>query len=1026
MKNEILCDLNEEQKEAVLHTEGPLLIVAGAGTGKTTVITRKVAYLIYRKKIKPEDVLAVTFTERAANEMEERVETLLPHGFVDLWISTFHSFCDRILRQHGLDIGISNDFKLLDQSTCWLLVRQNFERFNLKYYRPLGSPTRFIYALINHFSRCKDEGIFPEDYLKYADELKVNFEDYISYKENSEIENESERIKEIAQAYYEYQKLLLENNSLDFGDLINYCLKLFQTRPFILKKYREKFKYILVDEFQDTNWAQYELVKLLAFPKNNLTVCADDDQSIFRFRGASFNNVLQFKKDFPRAKEVVLVKNYRSCQEILDLSYKFIQLNNPNRLEFQLNQVKELKEIAKRKGVDLSLFKKIDKKLISSTKGEAIIELLHFSTHQEEIDGIINKIIHILKEDKNSNFSDFAILARTNEVANGFSRAMERFNLPYYFLASRGLYFKPVILDIISYFKLLDNYHENAALYRILNLPFLDISYQDIVEITNYSYKKSKSLFEVLQQLAIVPHISQNTIQKINSLLSLIKKHTFYTKEKSVSELFLDFLQSSGYLKYLTQKDTFQNRGNLDLINQFYDKIKEFEESQVDPCLKNFMEMLNLELEGGEEGSLKFDPELGPDMIKIMTIHSAKGLEFKYVFLPSLVDKRFPTISRKDPIEIPEALVKEVIPSGDVHIQEERRLFYVALTRAKKGLFLSFADSYGGSRSKKPSRFLFELGILSQEINKVKTRELKDKILSDALLLKSLEKLNKNKILSSNLPSHISFTQLAAFNKCPLQYKFAHILKIQVKGSPSFSYGKTIHNTLFDFVRLWLEKKEKPQHIQQDLLCGDKKENIQDGGAFLTLEDLIEIYKRNWIDDWYESKTREQEYYKAGKNALKKFYDTFSQNPPEIAKVNGSPALEQGFNIKVGDYLLIGQIDRIDILEKIKDTRNGVEIIDYKTGQAPRTLNLEDKKQLLIYQIAAEEVLGLEPIRLTYFYLDGARTLSFIGSDKDKKNLKKEIIEIAQKIQRSDFSPTPGWHCKFCDFKNICEFRSGE
>lgn len=1022
MKNEILSDLNTEQKEAVLYTDGPLLIVAGAGTGKTTVITRKVAYLIHKKNIQPEDILAVTFTERAASEMEERVESLLPYGFVDLWVSTFHSFCERILKEYGLDIGISNDFKVLDTTACWLLVRQNFNRFNLKYYRPLGSPTRFIYALINHFSRCKDEGIFPEDYLKYADDLKFNFEDY--KKKNNEMEDELERIKEIAQAYHEYQKLLLENNSLDFGDLINYCLKLFQTRPLILKKYQEKFKYILVDEFQDTNWAQYELVKLLASPKNNLTVCADDDQSIFQFRGASFNNVLQFKKDFPKSKEVVLVKNYRSCQEILDLSYKFIQLNNPNRLEYQLNQVQQLKENAQKKGVDLNLFKKIDKKLLSQVEEKAIIELLHFNTHHEEIDGVINKIINLLKEDKDSTFNDFAILTRTNETANSFSRAMEKFNLPYHFVASQGLYSKPVILDIISYFKLLDNYHEDSAMYRILNLPFLNVDYNDIVEITNYSYKKSQSTFETLQQLSLVPNISQNTIQKINFLLSLIKKHTIYAKEKNVSELFLDFLQSSGYLKYLTKKDTPKNRESLDLINQFYDKIKEFEESQIEARLKNFMEMLNLELEAGEEGSLKFDPEIGPDMIKIMTIHSAKGLEFKYVFLPSLVDKRFPTISKRDPIEIPEPLIKEVIPSGDIHLQEERRLFYVALTRAKKGLFLSFADNYGGARNKKPSRFLFELGILHNEIKGSSAKDLKDKILTDTILLKNSEELNKNKVLISKLPSHISFTQIAAFNKCPLQYKFAHILKIQVKGNASFSYGKTMHNSLFDFVRLWLKKQKEPQYIQKDFFNKSKKENIKSKTTPLTFDDLIEIYKRNWIDDWYESKQREQEYFNTGKDALKKFYNIFSQNPPEVAIVNGEFALEQKFNIKIGNHLLIGQIDRIDILEKGK--KNKVEIIDYKTGQAPKNLMPEDKKQLLIYQIAAEEVLNFEPVRLTYYYLDSATTFSFIGSDKEKEGLKKEIEEVAQKIKRSNFAPTPGWHCKFCDFKNICEFKVGE
>ena len=274
-----LVDLNEEQLEAVTFGEGPLLIVAGAGTGKTTVITRRIAYLIEQKSLKPEEILAVTFTDKAAEEMEERVDKLLPYGYLDLWISTFHSFAQRILQEYGLDIGLPTNFKVLDPTSAWLLIRKNLDRFNLDYYRPLGNPTKFIHALIEHFARCKDQGIYPEDYLEYAKKIERDFKGKNSG--NKELdETEVKRIKEIAKAYETYQQILLENSALDFGDLINYTLLLFRKRPQILKKYRDQFKYILVDEFQDTNWAQYELVKLLAEPRRNITVCADDDQCL--------------------------------------------------------------------------------------------------------------------------------------------------------------------------------------------------------------------------------------------------------------------------------------------------------------------------------------------------------------------------------------------------------------------------------------------------------------------------------------------------------------------------------------------------------------------------------------------------------------------------------------------------------------------------------------------------------------------------------------------------------------------------
>src|SRR3989339_1943261 len=385
----LLEEANESQRRAITHGDGPALIVAGAGSGKTRVITTRVAWLIMDKGVNVDEILALTFTDKAAEEMEERVDKLLPYGYIDLWVSTFHAFCERILRDHALDIGLPADFKILDNTAGWLLVYKNFNRFELDYYRPLGNPTKFIQAMLNHFSHCKDQAIYPEDYLAYAEKIKT--------RDDAPEEKETERIKEVASAYHVYQKLLLENSVLDFGDLINYCLKLFQQRPQILQKYQEKFKYILVDEFQDTNFAQYELIKVLAAPKNNLTVCADDDQAIYRWRGASFSNIILFKKDFPEAKQVALVKNYRSFQNILDQAYKFIKANDPDRLE---------------------CVNKINKKLVADAEGQGIVGHIHARTLDEEVMGTVKKILEIMKKDKTATYNDFAVLVRANDTAN--------------------------------------------------------------------------------------------------------------------------------------------------------------------------------------------------------------------------------------------------------------------------------------------------------------------------------------------------------------------------------------------------------------------------------------------------------------------------------------------------------------------------------------------------------------------------------------------------------------------------------
>lgn len=957
--------LNKEQQEAVSHKTEPLLIVAGAGTGKTTVITQRIVNLIEKGLAKPEEILAVTFTEKAATEMEERVDKALDFGYVDLWISTFHAFCEKVLRENALDIGLSPDFKILDGTAGWLLARQNLDKFDLNYYKSLGNPTKFIQAMISHFSHCKDQEVYPENYLEYADQLKT--------RDDAPEAEEIERIKEVANAYHVYQQIMLENNCLDFGDLINYCLKLFKKRPNILKKYQQRFKYILVDEFQDTNWSQYELIKLLAQPANNLTVCADDDQAIYRWRGASFSNIMHFKEDFPEAKQIALIQNYRSCQNILDKSYTFIKQNNPDRLEVRAN---------------------INKKLVAATeKGDGIVRHIHAKNIDTEVGEVVKKILEALKEDKSATYNDFAILVRANDSAIPFIKGLERANLPYQFLASRGLYSKPVILDVISYFKPLDNYHEGTAVYRILNLPFLEIPDQDVATITLYSHKKTKSVFEALQGLSLIPNLSETTRQRVAFLLALVQKHSGAARERGVCEIMISFLEDSGYLKHLVKTG---GQDKIDLLNQFYQKLKAFEESTMEPFLKNFMQELNMELESGEEGKLKFDPETGPEMIKVMTIHGAKGLEFKYVFVVSMVDKRFPSIERKDPIELPEDLIKDIKPEGDVHLQEERRLFYVAMTRAKKELYFTSAEDYGGSRAKKLSRFLVELGYKDAEV-----KDSKENLLS-AKKQKPTQRL-KAKTQPQYLPSHFSYSQLAAFEKCPLQYKFNFILKVPIKGKSVFSFGKTMHGTLHDFLKLYSEKSN-----QKDLF-GKNADNQ------MSFKTLSEFYEKNWIDEWYESKKQKEEYRKKGIEIIKDLWDKFEKDPPNILKINDQPALEMPFNLKIGGHTLYGVIDRID------DSKDGITIVDYKTGESKDKLDADSKEQLLIYQIAAQEVLHLRPQKLAYFYLNDGKMMSFLGTDNELETQKEKIIKEIEQIKNSEFDPTPGWQCQYCDFKDICD-----
>ncbi|MCX5707059.1 MAG: UvrD-helicase domain-containing protein, partial [Candidatus Omnitrophica bacterium] len=337
--NKILEGLNQEQREAVTHKEGPLLIIAGAGTGKTTVITNRIAWLILEGLAKTDEILALTFTDKAARQMQERVDVLVPYGYTDIWISTFHAFGDKLLRENALIAGLNPDFKVLTQSEAAVFFREYLFEFSLNYFRPLADPTRFIEAFIQLFSRAKDEDISPQEYINYAQALMLKAK---ANPDDLALQEEAAQHLEVAYAYAKYQELLAQEGLLDFGNQFYLSLKLLRTHPLVLKKYQEQFKYILVDEFQDTNFAQFQIVKFLAARFSNITVVADDDQCIYRWRGAAYSNVLNFISEYPKAKEISLIQNYRSTQAILDNAYQLIQQNNPERFEVKAGINKHL------------------------------------------------------------------------------------------------------------------------------------------------------------------------------------------------------------------------------------------------------------------------------------------------------------------------------------------------------------------------------------------------------------------------------------------------------------------------------------------------------------------------------------------------------------------------------------------------------------------------------------------------------------------------------------------------------------
>lgn len=944
--SKLLEGLNNEQLQAVTHTNGPLLIVAGAGTGKTTVITRRIAYLLELKLAQPEEILALTFTDKAATEMEDRVDKYTELGSTyGMQISTFHSFCEEILKDYGLDIKLPNDFKLLSETSQWVFVHKNLNKFALDYYRPIGSPNKFIASLLSHFSKCKDELISPAEYLEYA----TNF---VAEEGDDEALVEKNRLLEVAGAYQTYQQLLLDNECLDFGDVIFYCVELFKTRPNILKKYQERFKYIAVDEFQDTNRAQYELIKLLAGEKQNLVVVGDDDQSIYKFRGASVSNILKLGADYPKMKSVTLINNYRSTQEILDSAYRFIQHNNPNRLE---------------------KIKKIKKRLIGHNEEAGEIQVIEGKNLSEELNLVVEKCLELKKQFPKITWDKFAILSRTNSNAKDITPILEARGIPYNFVANKGLYKKPLIAGLISYLKLLRNYHDSIELFQVMNFPIFQLDAIDISHLTQFTNRKTISVYEAMHNDEVLALLSEKSRTTINVLLAYLDEHTKLCTEKSAIELFVTIISDLKIQDYLNS-DTLESSQNREYVEQFRRKIENYCQTEEDRTMRGYLGFLDLELKAGEEGSLQFDPNSDPETLKVMTVHGSKGLEFKFVFIINMIDQKFPSRKQSEGIEIPEALVKEIIPEDeenpiDHHREEERRLFYVAMTRAETHLYFSWSVDYGGKKDRKPSIFLTEAKLIPA-VNPMRA--------TGKVVFAPITKTGELKKVYKKLPVRFSYSQIKSFNQCPLEYKYQSYLNIPYKGNHFMSFGSTIHSVLEKYMKAY--KKS----------AGAKKAKLPEEKM------LFDLYDKEWLGDWYETPEQQVEFKKRGLQILKSFYESTL----ETIAASAPTMIEESFSLKLGaenQYSFNGKIDRAD------ETPNGLKIIDYKTSEkVPKKTDASDLDQLRIYQWACEEFFHIPVAELQYWYVYPNETKTVtLASHEELDVLKEKVLETIEQIREA-------------------------
>ncbi|MFQ5721964.1 MAG: ATP-dependent helicase, partial [Candidatus Aminicenantales bacterium] len=746
----LLEGLNSAQKKAVTHGQGPLLIIAGAGTGKTKVITHRIAYLIASKLAKPEEILAVTFTEKAANEMEERVDLLIPYSYSFVEISTFNSFGERVLRNYGLEIGFPPDFKLLDEVEQVIFFREHLFQFPLSYFRPLSSPSKYIQDIISTLKRLKQEEIKPEEYLNYSKQLIQEASDQAA-------KEKALKHMEMAQVYKRYQEILRQEGKIDFEDQVCLVVELFRQRPSVLKEFQERYKYILVDEFQDTNFIQFELLKLLAAKHKNLTVCGDDDQSIFRFRGASLTNILNFQEIYPEARKIVLTKNYRSSQAILDSAYQLIRHNDPFRLESKYNINKKLEARERNKNKSIHLFQ--------------------FDTVSHEADKVAEIIQKKIEE--GYSYGEIAILVRRNADADPFLRSLNMKEIPYRFSGSRGLYGQEEVKILVSFIKAVTDFEDSKSLFYLALSPVYQIDPYDLILVSNYAHKKNIPLHQVFKEIyegKKTAAVSAITAQKINKIFQDLLYFIQLSASQNAGRVLYAFLERTGYLKSLVEGSKLQDEIKLKNIRLFFDKVKNFSQLSKEDSIYAFADYLDLLQEVGDNPATA-EAELEEEAVQVLTVHKAKGLEFTIVFMVGLIAERFPGRDRKEKISIPDEILKEALPPGENYLQEERRLFYVGMTRAKKYLYLTWARDYGLKRLKKISPFVLEALDLLQTPEDVLRSSVLEEIKRYSPQPPSVYPVHT---LSQNKPLTLSYFQVDDYLTCPLKYKFRHIMKIPV------------------------------------------------------------------------------------------------------------------------------------------------------------------------------------------------------------------------------------------------------
>ncbi|MFN8588933.1 MAG: ATP-dependent DNA helicase [Candidatus Eisenbacteria bacterium] len=959
----VLEHLNPEQRDAVTHGEGPMLIVAGAGTGKTQAITRRIAWLISTKKARPEQILALTFTDKAAAEMTGRVDELVPDGFTGTTISTFHSFCDSLVREHAVELGLTGQLRVEQPAEILVFLREHLFELGLERYLPLGAPDTHLKALVNVFDRARDEDVSPQQYLAWAEALLAAAGDDEEKRDRAEAELEK------ARAYAAYQRLLLEHGRIDFGSQISLALRLLRERPHVRRLVQDRWRWLLVDEFQDTNHVQFELVKLLAGSRANLTVVGDDDQSIYRFRGAKVENLLGFLDAFPGARTVLLKRNYRSGQAILDLAHRAVRFNDPERLE-----ARDPVRFAKR--------------LEAQRPEPGVAEHRVFATGGDEADAIAAEIAERVKRGERR-AGECALLARTHGQLDPFALALRAHGVPFQRRSGIGLYQRPEVQLCLNALRSLADPNDGSAVFGVLGDPLFEMPATDLLLLTAAAHRTKRPLLRLARDARERGELSDAARQSLARVIELWDRLAQLATRRPTSEVLYAFVTESGLLGTLSQDESAEALERVQNLNKLFGIVQ-----RVGPLLRSdrvpeFIVHLDLLIEAGDDPQAAV-VEPDEDAVQLLTAHNAKGLEYPVVYVVNLVEGRFPTTNRGESMRFPPELTHGAADPRAEHEREERRLFYVACTRARDQLVLTHAHDYGGKMTTKMSRFVseaFDLPAAPKRTRKGTSAESlhRHAPVADAPAVAP-------RVPGPDEPLKLSHGEVDDFLTCPLKYKFAHVVQVPLGSDPRAMYGIAIHHA----IKVFLQHRLKGLPIEP--------------------RDVIAAFDSAWSSEGFFSLEHEERRQEAGRAALLAFVER------EATSGRTPLAVEMEFEFRVGRDRVTGRWDRID------ETPDGIVLVDYKTGEVDdrdkaieRAKKSLKEEQLGLYALAYRETRQVRPVRAQLHFLGSGLTGEVAIEDEHFALALDRVRTAAAGIRAGDFTPTPDPRkCGYCPYSRFC------